>query len=151
MQEQLFFLGVKALLLNSAGQALLVRVTRKDGSAYWDLPGGRVNKGEDPEAALKREVYEETGIADIRMGRNLGMAKHDAQIPLFKGDTAGLILSVYACTADDTITSNRESHVETIWCPANEVVEHLGLGDDRGRFPAVLQEAISVELTLAGV
>ena len=151
MQEQLFFLGVKALLLNSVGQVLLVKVTRKDGSVYWDLPGGRVNKSEDQEAALMREVFEETGIANIQVGRNLGMARHDAQIPFSKNDTAGLILSVYSCTATDTTTSDKERHVETIWCPPADVVEHLGLGQDRGRFPAALQEVIAVELAAAGV
>jgi 8-oxo-dGTP pyrophosphatase MutT (NUDIX family) len=30
--------------------------------SYWNLPGGGINKDEDPEAAAFRELYEELGI-----------------------------------------------------------------------------------------
>lgn len=39
---------------------LLVRPTYKD---YWDIPGGYVEPAESPEAACRRELKEELGIA----------------------------------------------------------------------------------------
>jgi 8-oxo-dGTP diphosphatase len=40
-------------------QVLLVK---RDTPALWELPGGGILSGETPEAAIHREVYEETGI-----------------------------------------------------------------------------------------
>ncbi|MCV4785482.1 NUDIX domain-containing protein, partial [Escherichia coli] len=28
----------------------------------WGLPGGFINKGEQPESAIRREIHEETGL-----------------------------------------------------------------------------------------
>lgn len=42
----------------------MVRTTYKD---YWDVPGGYVEPGESPEAACRREVYEELGIDPGRL------------------------------------------------------------------------------------
>jgi mutator protein MutT len=33
--------------------------------AFWDLPKGKIDKGETPEQAAVREVQEETGISDV--------------------------------------------------------------------------------------
>ena len=34
--------------------------------AYWDFPKGELEPGEEPLAAARREVAEETGLADVR-------------------------------------------------------------------------------------
>jgi 8-oxo-dGTP diphosphatase len=44
------------------GQVALVRVEPADGPARVDLPGGGIDPGEPPEAALAREFLEETGL-----------------------------------------------------------------------------------------
>lgn len=65
-----------AVLLEQAGQVLLVRRAGEPFRGLWTLPAGFVNAGEDPALAAVRECAEETGlqvkivgILDIRAGR----------------------------------------------------------------------------------
>lgn len=51
-------ISVKAAIKDDDGRILLLR--EKSGS--WELPGGGLEHGEDPKAALAREIAEETGM-----------------------------------------------------------------------------------------
>jgi ADP-ribose pyrophosphatase YjhB (NUDIX family) len=42
----------------------------------WDLPKGRVDKGESLEGAAKREVKEETGVKKVKVGKLAGVTYH---------------------------------------------------------------------------
>lgn len=58
-------------LIRSGDRILLVQRARPPFVGYWSLPGGGVELGETVEAALQREVMEETGLA-IAIKRCLG-------------------------------------------------------------------------------
>ena len=52
-----------AVILQSDGQFLLgKRPVDKVYAGYWEFPGGKIEQGEEPESALKRELFEELGI-----------------------------------------------------------------------------------------
>lgn len=55
------------------GAVALVRVQKPGEAAWLDLPGGALDHGESPEAALAREFGEETGLK-VSAGRRLGRA-----------------------------------------------------------------------------
>lgn len=104
MTEDSFHLGVKALIRNKAGEVLLLKVnpamlTGNKHGIYWDLPGGRVQKGQTVEDTLKREVAEETGITEVQNVKPVSMVLSNIRIPLDDdgNDSVGLILSIYEC------------------------------------------------------
>lgn len=53
--------GVTMIARNSAGEVMLVR--HSYGPPGWYLPGGGIERGEEPEVAVARELMEETGCA----------------------------------------------------------------------------------------
>ncbi len=56
------------VVINSAGQVLVVN---QQGDS-WSLPKGHVEAGESVVEAARREIYEETGIAEVELIRPLG-------------------------------------------------------------------------------
>lgn len=44
---------------------------KADDKIWWDLPGGRMKYGEEPENVLSREIFEETGLK-IEILKQLG-------------------------------------------------------------------------------
>jgi len=56
------------VVLNDEGEVLVVSQRGKS----WSLPKGHLDRGEDALAAAKREIYEESGIRDLELIRELG-------------------------------------------------------------------------------
>ena len=68
MGQKRFTVTAGAMIFDEEGRILLLdHVFRPDSG--WGIPGGFLNKGEQPEAALRRELREEIGIevADVTM------------------------------------------------------------------------------------
>lgn len=53
---------VGGIVHDDLGRLLLVRRGHEPGMGLWSVPGGRVEQGESDEAAVVREVAEETGL-----------------------------------------------------------------------------------------
>ena len=71
----------KALCYVTRGQALLVFSHRDQPAAGLQVPAGTVLPGERPATAALREVAEETGHADFRLVRALGVYTYDFAWP----------------------------------------------------------------------
>lgn len=120
MNEDLFQLGIKALIFNHEGKLLLLKVNEAnlrnygDKEAYWDIPGGRVHRGSSIDVTLRREIKEETGITDISDIMPFTMVLSNIRIPSDSADT-GLILSIYTRRArvDSVVLS--DEHTEYDW------------------------------------
>jgi 8-oxo-dGTP diphosphatase len=61
--------GVRALVLDHDDRVLLVRMVEpKTGEEWWVTPGGGIDPDEQPARALRRELQEETGLAEFELG-----------------------------------------------------------------------------------
>ena len=106
-------------VLNTQGQLL---VFYRRGS--WDMPKGKIDAGETPEQAAKREVQEETGLENVQLGKFLGHTYHTYSL---KGQRVLKKTWWYAMTTTDhQVTPQTEEDIEEIqWV---EPGEWLGSG-----------------------
>jgi 8-oxo-dGTP diphosphatase len=65
---------VGAVIHDADGRLLLIRRGHAPHEGLWSLPGGRVEPGESAEAAVVREVLEETGLR-VRAGAAVGRVR----------------------------------------------------------------------------
>jgi 8-oxo-dGTP diphosphatase len=60
VSNQKFLIGVDGIIINDRNECLLFKHTYRK-QYPWGLPSGYLKKGEDPDRALEREIYEESG------------------------------------------------------------------------------------------
>jgi 8-oxo-dGTP diphosphatase len=65
---------VGALVHDATGRLLLIRRGHAPHEGLWSVPGGRVEADESLEAAVEREVLEETGLR-VRAGNAVGQVR----------------------------------------------------------------------------
>jgi G:T/U-mismatch repair DNA glycosylase/8-oxo-dGTP pyrophosphatase MutT (NUDIX family) len=53
----------RAFVVDDAGRVLLVRFRNRHGDVWWAAPGGGIEPGETADAAIRRELREEVGLA----------------------------------------------------------------------------------------
>lgn len=62
--ENKIYTAVYALIENSSGKYLFIKRSESDSMpGVWEVPGGKMDYGEDPKDSLKREVLEEVGLS----------------------------------------------------------------------------------------
>jgi ADP-ribose pyrophosphatase YjhB (NUDIX family) len=71
-------LGVQGIIIDEASRVLLIRHGYRPG---WHFPGGGVERGEEIEKALVREVLEETGVIVLEPPRLIGIYSHFDDYP----------------------------------------------------------------------
>jgi 8-oxo-dGTP pyrophosphatase MutT (NUDIX family) len=71
-QEHFKLIEAAGGLVYNHGEKALV-IFRRD---HWDLPKGKIDKGETPAEAAVREVREETGLQELKLGRALPDTYH---------------------------------------------------------------------------
>ncbi|HYA00010.1 MAG TPA: NUDIX hydrolase [Candidatus Binatia bacterium] len=125
--------AVGIVATDSQGRILLVRQWRHAvGRALWEIPAGTLGRGEEPEAAARRELAEETGYAASRW-RRLGAGP---SAPGYSGE----ILHFYAASE----LTLGEAHTD----PDEVLVSRLFTAEEVGRL--VADDEVDIK-TVAGL
>jgi ADP-ribose pyrophosphatase YjhB (NUDIX family) len=117
-------LAVGAVVVDRNGRVLLIRRGRAPAAGAWTLPGGRIETGESPAAAVVREVREETGLR-ARVVSDLGPVTVSADGILYLIHEHLLV-----CMADDVLCAGDDA-AEARWASPSEVLELGVRGDAR--------------------
>jgi len=103
-----------AVLIDGEGRVLLAqRPAGKSMAGLWEFPGGKVNAGELPEAALARELREELGIeTSVGCLLPLTFASHAYE-------NFHLLMPLFACRVWQGTPMPREGQ-KLVWAHKNE-------------------------------
>ncbi len=121
--------AVGALVANDKDQLLLVRRAREPGRGRWGLPGGFVDRFETAEAAIAREVLEETNLQVIRTEFLITYPNHYN----YRGIVAPVIDLFFCCdvaAGEITLVDGELDHYE--WAhPTAEYLDNLAFESNR--------------------
>jgi mutator protein MutT len=105
-------LGAAAVVIDDRGRVLLIRRGQAPDAGEWSIPGGAVELGEPIEAALRREIREETGL-DVVVGEFLEAYER------IERDDAGVrfhfVILDYRCTAAGGTLRAGDDAAEAAW------------------------------------
>ena len=108
-QKPLLLVAAVALLDDDNRVLIAQRPEGKSMAGLWEFPGGKVEPGETPEAALRRELKEELGIeVCLKCLAPFNFASHAY-------DTFHLLMPLYICkTWDGEITPHEGQKLQWV-------------------------------------
>jgi ADP-ribose pyrophosphatase YjhB (NUDIX family) len=127
--------AVGAIVVRRDGRVLLVRRGRPPREGEWTLPGGHVEPGEALDAAVRREVREETGI-DVEVVRL-------CEVFLLRADGRSFAIHEHLCAPvdDDAALVPGDDAADARWARPEELAS-LGVRDEAR---AVIARALAVD------
>jgi 8-oxo-dGTP pyrophosphatase MutT (NUDIX family) len=120
------------VVINHAG---LVLVVNQNGTS-WSLPKGHIEAGEDRLAAAKREIYEEAGVTELSLVRELGSYQR-YKIGIDGGEDESELKTIHMFlfrTAQDKLSPVDPDNPEARWVEKERVAELLTHPKDKEFF-----------------
>lgn len=111
----------------------------KDTKGHWELPGGRIEFGEEPRQSLQREFMEELGAQELKVGEVVDVWAFISEKPNIKRH---FIVIVYSCISSQEIfNSSSNEHLEYRFVPFTEIDNldtRQGYKDSVGKYIALI-------------
>ncbi|MCG1007639.1 NUDIX domain-containing protein [Halorubrum lacusprofundi] len=107
--------SVRGVILNSRGKVLTLQRTSDH---EWELPGGRLGRGEPTLEGLQREIHEETALS-AEVDRIV------AANSWVNGEEQGRFAVHYRCYTSERIVELSEEHTDSAWVLPKETAHIL--------------------------
>ncbi len=110
------------LVRNEKGELLMIFRKGK-----WDLPKGKLDKGESIDACAVREVKEETGLQEVTLGNLIGISHHHYFDEYLKMDVTkeSHWFQMQANSNQELVPQTEESITNIRWVAGKEMEECL--------------------------
>jgi 8-oxo-dGTP diphosphatase len=136
MYQKIQKVSVKGII-ERGGKVLLV----KDTKGVWELPGGRIEHGEDPRESLLRELNEELGWSKVVIQEIIDTWSFTSKI---EDRHNHFIILVYSCSAEEDHITNNDEYTEYKWVLMQEIKE-LNMRDGYKRAIETFESKRSVD------
>ena len=124
------------VILNKIGEVCVV--SQKGGS--WSLPKGHIEDGEDTLTAARREIFEETGIRQLQLIRDLGSYSRHPRNKDGTEDVSELkTIYLFLFRTDSTeLKPIDPNNPQALWVNKEQVVDILSHPKDKEFFKSIL-------------
>jgi len=114
-----FRIAVKSFVINK-GRLLLLKRASDDIQKpnIWEIPGGRLELGEDPREGIKREIKEETGV-DVEVVHPISV-RH-----FIRDDGQTITMLIFLCKALGDQVKISEEHSAYDWISLEQCKDKL--------------------------
>jgi 8-oxo-dGTP pyrophosphatase MutT (NUDIX family) len=129
-------IAAAGIVINEKNEILMVKNPRRG----WEFPGGQVEVGESLINAVRREIFEETGI-DAEVGEVFCISSNTGKYPGYNGvkEIPTKIILDFICKVKGGIPRSSDENSETAFVPKNKVLELIQAPAYKERYKAFLE------------